>query len=231
MEKFIRYREDGNVYRLYFTNSSMTLSKRKCGTTILNIIEKCKRDNRKYRNDFKIKGDVVEVYFWDNKTEDVTTILLDKDVWLKYNEHYIHMQMGYPSITYNGERWRLHRLIMGLPLRVDNNKNKNIVDHINGDPLDNRKENLRVVSDKINKKNIGFFNPNNSQSGVHGVSRTSNGKGWRVRFGREDSSKNFDKLSEAIKYRYEEGERKGYYFREGSTTIENHINRLIESGK
>jgi hypothetical protein len=42
----------------------------------------------------------------------------------------------------------LHRFILNLK-----RKDKRIVDHINNNPLDNRKENLRIVSQRINARN------------------------------------------------------------------------------
>jgi hypothetical protein len=68
---------------------------------------------------------------------------------------------------------RMHRQIMGLergdPLQVD---------HINGDPLDNRRENLRVVTHAENRQNVkaGFAG---AKSRYRGVSRA--GDRWRAR--------------------------------------------------
>ena len=70
--------------------------------------------------------------------------------------------------VYNGEKtinYYLHRLIMGLPPASDTDL---IVDHINHNTLDNRKENLRIVTRKENSRN-GRRRPNNT-TGYTGVS-------------------------------------------------------------
>lgn len=61
----------------------------------------------------------------------------------------------------NGKRgmiW-LHKFVL---------KTKSIVDHINGDPLDNRKSNLRKCSNRENTRNTKVRK--NSQTGFKGVS-------------------------------------------------------------
>lgn len=65
-----------------------------------------------------------------------------------------------------------HRLIMGV---IDSNLE---IDHINGEPSDNRKINLRIVNHVDNMKNRKLSKRN--KSGYTGVSQTKNGK-WRAR--------------------------------------------------
>lgn len=70
------------------------------------------------------------------------------------------------------ENLYLHRLILGVgdPRRV--------VDHINGDTLDNRKHNLRVTNQSINMSNT---NKSNGVSRFRGVYPHANGK-WCAQF-------------------------------------------------
>ena len=56
---------------------------------------------------------------------------------------------------------RMHRVIINAPKGIP-------VDHINGNPLDNRKENLRVCTHQENCRNRG--KPKNNKSGYKGVS-------------------------------------------------------------
>lgn len=59
---------------------------------------------------------------------------------------------------------RLHREILGEP--------KEIIDHINRDPLDNRRENLRIVTQSQNMMNVGLIKSN--KSGFRGVHYQTN---------------------------------------------------------
>ena len=64
----------------------------------------------------------------------------------------------------------MHRQLTNAPPGMD-------VDHINGNPLDNRRENLRVCSHADNQKNTNRRSRN--KSGYKGV--TPSGKRWRAR--------------------------------------------------
>lgn len=90
----------------------------------------------------------------------------------KYDGSHFH-----PTIRTN--KIQLHQLIMDFP---DYSK-RLFVDHINRDTLDNRKENLRVVSDKESAKNRSFENTKwktnvSNSSGYPGVSWMEKDKAW-----------------------------------------------------
>lgn len=67
----------------------------------------------------------------------------------------------------------LHRLLLDAPAGVD-------VDHINGDPLDNRRANLRLASRGENNQNQHRLRSDNG-SGFRGVSWHGHNRTWRAR--------------------------------------------------
>jgi hypothetical protein len=102
----------------------------------------------------------------------------------------------YYSWQRNGERVTntLHAFLMKAPKGLQ-------VDHINGDRLDNRRENLRVVTVSVNQFNRKHLNRNN-RSGVRGVGY-QDGK-WRARInvnGEDHYLGRFDTVEEATKAR------------------------------
>jgi hypothetical protein len=78
-------------------------------------------------------------------------------------------QTGYPVASIKKRVTKMHRYLLGLE-RGD----KRIVDHINGNRLDNRRENLRICNQSQNGKNIGIKKTNSS--GCAGVRITPHGR-------------------------------------------------------
>ena len=65
----------------------------------------------------------------------------------------------------------MHRVIMQTPARME-------IDHINGNPLDNRRENLRVCKHSENLKNMKRYS--NNTSGFKGVSWYKRDNKWKT---------------------------------------------------
>ena len=88
----------------------------------------------------------------------------------------------------------MHRLIM-------NAKKGELVDHINHDGLDNRKENLRICTSSENGRNRRLGK--NSRSGFKGVSKKKSGKyEAAIRLGTfilpEDAAKEYDRVAKFV---------------------------------
>lgn len=96
--------------------------------------------------------------------EDLTKISTKRWRLKKYhkNEKYRVVSVERPAIY-------MHRLIMDFPKNYQ-------VDHINGNSLDNRKENLRICSIAENTKNREKYSTNSS--GYKGVYFSKKNKKW-----------------------------------------------------
>ena len=89
----------------------------------------------------------------------------------------------------------LHRIIMREPEDL-------VVDHINGDPLDNRRENLRIVTQQENNMNLSMRKTN--KSGVSGVCWDKSTNKWKAEITYKYKKINlgrFDTLEETTKAR------------------------------
>ena len=120
-------------------------------------------------------------------------VLLDKDVYEKYYKTlYLRKHKEYITVkVYTGKQETLARLIMNV------SDSQKFVDHINGNTLDNRRANLRVVTHQENMMNKSEYK--NNSSGVKGVNKNSQGL-WvaRIQVGGKriflGSSTNKDKM-------------------------------------
>jgi hypothetical protein len=119
-----------------------------------------------------------------------------------------------------------------------------VIDHINGNELDTRKCNLRIITQKDNMKNHKLYSNNTSK--FDGITKEQTRPGffcWRARIGcpsgRSKSDyfekKSFKSLHDSIKWRYEkEKEIFGDLSRNNGKTLEDIIrdipNEILENG-
>lgn len=94
----------------------------------------------------------------------------DEDAWILeamscYLNPQKYLMANIPMRRGCGSRISVHRMILDAPAGMD-------VDHINHNPLDNRKENLRLVTTSQNLQNRSGA-MTTSKTGVRGVSRCS----------------------------------------------------------
>lgn len=98
-------------------------------------------------------------------------VLVDKDDFLKYGKYKWTFDK-YAVRFVKGKKVYLHRLIMDCPKNME-------VDHINGNELDCRKNNMRICTHAENSRNIKLRTDNTS--GYKGVSWYKNYDKWLVR--------------------------------------------------
>lgn len=146
------------------------------------------------KNGYIIDGDIATVILNKNKTVkidigDLETIKSFDGNWIMNDSNPKRIEYAYGSSS--NKMVLMHRLIMHPP------SNK-VVDHINGDGLDNRRSNLRVVTQAQNLQNR-TMNRNNS-SGVSGIYFDKHHCKWVARLRRNGEivyRKRFDSLRDA----------------------------------
>lgn len=146
-------------------------------------------------NEIIIYNDYAEIILYDqhgNERKEKGIIdLEDVEKIKEYKWCYSHGYIGCDRLGI-----RIHRFIL------DCNKN-DVVDHINGNTLDNRKQNLRICSQQQNTMNNSNIRSNNT-SGYKGVTWDKSKNKWtaqitvnykNIHLGR------YDKIEDAIKAR------------------------------
>lgn len=131
-----------------------------CGCLEKENLKLIQQEKKKYNN-FEVLDDIVKVFF--NNCKDY--FICDKTFWTEEIQQYcwVKAKNGYAvARNFEGKILSFHRLVMAKEL-----KDNLVVDHINGNILDNRKDNLRICQSKDNSKNHSI-NKNNT-SGVLGV--------------------------------------------------------------
>lgn len=130
-----------------------------------------------FKNNYEVEKEIVRVQLDRKGSDPVYTIidLEDLDRVLSFpNKWCVSIRRQASVYAHSGNSsTMLHRLIMEAPKGL-------VVDHINHDPLDNRKCNLRIVTNAENLQNRKGAQ-SNSTSGVRGVYRDIARNKWRVK--------------------------------------------------
>lgn len=135
------------------------------------ILEYCWSDKT---NPIEYYKDHAEILLINKQNEIVAKAMIDLDDVEKVKNIKWHASNNrnktlYVDTNLDIPEKRLHRLIMNCPKDM-------IVDHINGNPLDNRKCNLRICTNQQNICNCDI--PKNNKSGCKGVYWSKAYKVW-----------------------------------------------------
>jgi len=91
------------------------------------------------------------------------------------------IQSGYWVVKMKCKLYRVHRLILAMNGACNDEDEK--TDHINGNKLDNRIDNLRIVEQKQNTRNKAIYKNNaHGSNGIEFISLSSGHMYWRARW-------------------------------------------------
>ena len=178
-----------------------------------------------FLNKYIIKGEITEIYFQKKKelgfcvidTEDLQRLIEFDMTWFPHfnysnKKYYIHANINLvkgKGNKYKNSTISLQTFLVGT--RTGSKKIRVIVDHIDHDTFNNRKENLRIITNQENSVYRKSKNSNN-KSGFRNVSW--DGSGWSVQLqveGKNTTLKRFKKNQLEEAGAYAEEMRQKYY--------------------
>lgn len=193
-----------------------------CGCKAIESVKKRNRENNpsKYIVKQINKSYIDDVGVGHIKMSNTASeMLCDIESMEELLKYYWNERRGYARSSEGKKKVYAHRIVMGVG---DFEVNKQ-VDHINGNTLDNRKQNLRVVTSRQNGLNSSIRSDNTS--GVTGVCWDKRRQKWLVRVhenGKEIILGYFDDFDNAVTAR-KDGEEKYY----GEYSYDNSRNNAI----
>lgn len=155
------------------------------------------------KNEIVVVGDVAIMSLYDENSIKIAETTFNKKhigkvSKIKWCLKDLHQEPRYVIGYHNGKFLRLNRYLL------DVTDKSIVVDHIDGDTLNNTDDNLRKISHQKNSFNTKLYN--NNSSGHNGVSWSKKINKWRAYImidGKQISLGVFDKLEDAVESRKE----------------------------
>lgn len=148
--KLEEVRFKNGAYQACFDRHQYNYSIQKYGTVAEDLANASLKARKRLLNLVEIVDDHAEMRIWSAKLNRESTVLFDiKDIDAVQTAKWF-IEVPTNSRTYyaaSDKFHKLHRFLLGLK------DNDLVVDHINRNGLDDRRENLRVVTNSINKRN------------------------------------------------------------------------------
>lgn len=167
------YKYEDRYIVVFQDNTRASYSKKRYGELLEKVTQQAEKENKKVWNYYEEDDDQIMIYYWDQKNQLVKPILIDKDnKEFVYNYYWQLNCNGYAQSRTNGQKVFLHHLVMNT---------RDVVGHLNHNPLDNRRINLRLCntnSDNAINQKISCRNT----SGHVGVLFDKKANRWRGRF-------------------------------------------------
>lgn len=190
-----QYRKNGKLYIITVCKNCDNILYRRKDRLNSKTCKRCKPTKRKYKSEVGIENGFGYIKIADKKA--IFDLKFYNEISkLKWS---IENSGNYILMSTRHKYRRLHQFIMFLEYG-DYMKKDLVIDHINRNKMDNRLENLRIVTKRENTINTGLLS--NNTSGVKGVTKTNNNK-WRVQLQNKgiSYSKIFETFEDAVKYR------------------------------
>lgn len=204
-----KYEYQDRIVLQFSDGKRASYSRKRYGLLIEDIVDQSIKLDKKIFNPIRENKESIEIMYWDSNKNRVFAFIVDKDIDESYRDRYWATNSnGYVHTTTKTKGNRplyLHWFVMDFTKR-DREEKRVVVDHVNHEILDNRRENLRIVTTRENNTN------QRNQMNI-GVGR--DGNGWRARWSVNgvDFSKSFfggNAFDKAKKHRLKMMKETGY---------------------
>jgi hypothetical protein len=145
--------------------------------SILNKIKDGKDQEQKNKNIIRNEEGIAIIPIKKPNVDEYEYALVDDEDWHELEKYKWYLHKGYAKSSHNNtENNRMHTLL--LKSNVEEDK---VIDHVNGNKLDNRKKNLRIVTHSVNSMNTRRKRTNELSSNP-GVFYDSKKQKWKAVF-------------------------------------------------